>query len=443
MNITLEKTDATNASLKIKLEEADYRPKVGEKLKEYSRKAVVKGFRPGKVPASLIQKMYGKGILVDEINNLLIKSVNDYIKENKLNLVGEPMPNVETSADIDWDTQKEFEFSYRLGLAPEFTVDLSSNFSVVDYEIQLSDKEVNETITNLQNQYHRHTPADTSAEEDTLKGAIQQVSGDFTAPVSIDLKKVSAELLPQLIGLSVGSKVTFELSALGDEEAVAKILGVPAEKVAELTGAFELTVEEIIRHTPAPLDQEFFDRILGKDAVTTEEEFLNKVKEIIQDNYRRESEALLQKNIQESLLNQHAFELPDDFLKKWLVVSNEGKVTEEQVEKEYDLYARELRWNLIKNKIAEENNIQVEHEEVMERTKNMIRQQFGGAVDERMEDLVNNFADNFLKAEKGKNFMNIFNQVFADKVINLVRNRITLEKKPVDVEEFKKIAAEQ
>lgn len=443
MNITLEKKDATNASLKVKLEESDYRPKVGEKLKEYSRKAVVKGFRPGKVPATLIQKMYGKGILVDEINNLLIKSVNDYIKENKLNLVGEPLPNVEKSSDIDWDTQKEFEFSYSLGLAPEFSVDLSEQFKVSAYEIKLDDKEVNETIENLRKQYHRHEHPETSAEEDSLKGELKGKAGDFSAQSSIDIPKVSTEAQAQFIGLSKGSQVTFDLQkAFTDAATLAKVTGLPEEEAAALSGEFEFTVEQITRHTPAPLDQEFFERILGKDAVTTEEEFVAKVREIISENYQRESEALLQRNIQDSLIDQHAFELPDEFLKRWLIASNEGKVTEEQVANEYDAYARELRWNLIKNKIAEENDIKVEHEDVMDKTKTLIRQQFGFPEgDEAMEGTVNSFADNFLKAEKGKNYMNIFNQVFADKVIELVKNKITIEKKPVDVEEFKKVAS--
>jgi trigger factor len=442
LNITLEKTDATNASLKVKLEESDYRPKVGEKLKEYSRKAVVKGFRPGKVPATLIQKMYGKGILVDEINNLLVKSVNDYIKENNLNLVGEPLPNVEKSSDIDWDNQKEFEFSYSLGLAPEFNVDLSDQVKVAAYEIQLSDKEVNETIENLQKQYHRHEHPETSAEGDSLAGELKQKDGDFNAPATISLNQLNAEARPQFLDLSKGSQVNFDLKqAFPDAAIIAAVTGLPEEQAAELSGEFEFTLNEITRHSPAPLDQEFFDRILGKDAVTTEEEFLTKVRGIISDNYQRESDAMLQKDIQETLLNQHAFELPDEFLKRWLLTSNEGKVTEEQVENEYDMYARELRWNLIKNRIAEENDIKVEHEDVQAKTKELIRQQFGFPEgDEAMEGTVNNFADSFLKAEKGKNYMNIFNQVFADKINALVKSKITIEKKPVDVEEFKKIA---
>lgn len=443
MNITLEKSNPTNASLKVKLAQSDYQPKVAEKLKEYSRKAVIKGFRPGKVPASLIQKMYGKGILVEEINHLLTKSVNDYIRDNKLNLVGEPLPNPEESTDIDWDTQKEFEFSYSLGLAPEFAIDLSPAVKVTAYEIELGDKEVTETIERLQKQHHRHSHPETSEEGDTLAGELKQVDGDFSAYISFPLSQVDEEARFLFTGLSTDSKVSFDLrKAFETDETVSLLTGQTRDEAARLSGTFELTVSEITRHDPAPLDQEFFDRILGANAAGSEEEFMNKIREIISGNYQREAEALLNRDVQETLLNQNTFELPDEFLKRWLLVSNEGKVTTEQVEQEYALYARELRWSLIKNKIAEENKIRIEHEEVFGQTRQLIRQQFGlSGPDERMDATIDNFANNYLKAEQGKNYLNIYNQLLSERILTLAKKKIGIEKKTVEVEEFKKLAA--
>ena len=391
--------------------------------------------------------MYGKGILIEEVNQLLTQSVNGYIKENKLNLVGEPLPDVEKGSDIDWDTQKEFEFSYDLGLAPDFTVDLSENVRVTDYEITLDDQEVDDTIEKLRGQYSRPEVAETAEVGDTLSGTLRQVNGEFvTDQVRLVLKEeaVAAELLPRLVGLTKDGQVTFDLeTAFPNREALARATGVSPEAAEALSGEFELTVGEITRPTPSPLDQEFFDRILGKDAASTEAEFRDKLREIIAENYRRETDALLNKNLREDLIRQNAFDLPDEFLKRWLLTSNEGKVTAEQVEGEYDLYARELRWNLIKNKIAEQNDLKVEHEEVMNRTRGMVMQQFGlQANSEAMQDTLDRIADNFLKAEKGKNYMNLFDQVFNDKVLQLVREKITLEKKPVGVEAFKQLALE-
>ncbi|MBC7923684.1 MAG: trigger factor [Ferruginibacter sp.] len=445
MNITLEKKDATQASLKVRLEEADYRPQVGQKLKEYSRKASIKGFRPGKVPPALIQKMYGKGILIEEVNQLLTKSVNDYIKENKLNLVGEPLPDVERSLDIDWDTQKEFEFSYDLGLAPDFTVDLSENVRVTDYEITLDDQEVANTIEKLREQYSRPGEAETAEAGDTLAGVLRQVNGEFIndqARLVLNEEAVAAELLPRLVGLTKDSQVTFDpAQAFPSQEALARATGISPEATEGLTGEFSFTVGGITRPTPSPLDQEFFDRILGKDAAQTEAAFRDKLREIIIGNYRRETDALLNKNLRESLVRQNTFDLPDEFLKRWLLTSNEGKMTAEQVEGEYDLYARELRWSLIKTKIAEENGLKVEHEEVTQRTRSLVMQQFGFQdFPEAMESTLERIADNFLKAEKGKNYLNVFDQVFSDKVLQLVREKITLEKKAVGAEEFKQLA---
>ena len=445
MDITLEKKDATQASLKVRLEEADYRSQVGQKLKEYSRKASIKGFRPGKVPPALIQKMYGRGILIEEVNQLLTQSVNDYIKESKLNLVGEPLPDAARGSDIDWDTQKEFEFSYDLGLAPDFTVDLSPNVRVTDYEITLGDQEVDDTIEKLRGQYSRPEAAETAEVGDTLSGVLRQVDGEFTtdqARLTLEEGVIADELLPRLVGLAKDGRVTFDLkAAFPNREVLARATGVSPEEAEGLAGEFDFTVGEITRPTTSPLDQEFFDRILGKDAVPTEGEFRDKLREIITENYRRETDALLNKNLRESLIQQNAFDLPDEFLKRWLLTSNEGKLTAEQVEGEYDLYARELRWSLIKNKIAEENGLKVEHEEVMHRTRGMVMQQFGlQATSEAMESTLDRIADNFLKAEKGKNYMNLFDQVFNDKVLQLVREKITLEKKPVGVEAFKQLA---
>lgn len=442
MNITLEKANATNASIKVVLEESDYQPKVVEKLKEYGKKASIKGFRPGKVPPALIQKMYGKGVLVDEINNLLTKSVNEYIKESKLNLVGEPLPDVEKGNAIDWDTQKTFEFSYSIGIAPDFTIDLSANQTVASYAINLTDKEIEETLTNLRRQYGQTSNPETSEEGDIVHGTLKQVNGDFNAQVIIPLNQVNKAALSSFVGLSKEGSVIFDIqNTFENEDVLAQVTKLPKEEAAKLDGEFELTISNITRNAPAELNQEFFDKVLGLGTVEGEDAFRTKVKEIIGENYKREADARLNKDIQETLINQHSFELPDEFLKRWLLVTNEGEVTVEQIESEYDLYARELRWSLIKNKIAESNDIKVEHEEVMSRTKDLIRQQFGmGGVNEALESSLDTFADNFLKAEKGKNYMNIYNQVFSDKIFDLVKNKVTIEQKPIEVEEFRKLA---
>jgi trigger factor len=442
LDITLDKQTNTDASIKIKLAEADYQPKVESKLKEYSKKAQIKGFRPGKVPPSLIKKMYGKSVMVDEINQLLTDAVNNYIKENKLPIVGEPLPDTNKAETIDWDTQKEFEFSYNVGLVPDFKVPVDK-LDLTDYQVELSDAELDEAINNLRTRNGEHIHPETSAEGDSLYGKLKQVDGELAKEDAfISLVTLKKDALPQFVGVKKEDTITFDVQNTFEKpETAAHVLGTTTEEAEKLTGTFEFTVTNIERSEPATLNQDFFDKMLGKEKVTTEEEFKSKVKEILQDNYKQGAEKRLSDEIRTQLVDNTEITLPDDFLKRWLKASN-SNVTDEILSKEYTLYVKDLKWSLIKNKLAEENSIKVEHEEVVDKTKNMITQQFASmGMAELPDESLTSYADNYLKAEKGKNYMNLFEQVFTDKVIAQVRSQATIKTQSLSSEEFQKLDA--
>jgi trigger factor len=443
MDIVLEKKDTTNGTIKVNLKESDYQGKVAEKLKEYSKKANIKGFRPGKVPTSLIQKMYGKGILVDEINNLLSSSLNNYIKENKLPIIGDPLPDTDKAAKIDWETQKDFEFNYRIGLVAEFKCEVSEKVKLPKYQIQIDDKVVKETLENLRNQYGKMSNPETTEEGDFIYGELKEVNGDFTSNALVPSNKIKKSEQKKFAGKAKGDKIEFDIEkTFEDTAAIAHVTGLSLDEAKTKKGIFELTVTNINRTELAALDQEFFDKIFGKDTVKTEEEFSLKLKDTITENYARESENLTAREIHDHYVNNTKIELPNEFLKKWLFISNEGKVTEEQIEKEYDQYVGELKWSLIKNKIADENNIKVENEEIMAKTKQMIAQQFGNiAITEELQESFDKIADNYLKQDNGKNYMKMFEQVFFDKVLDLIKSKISFQEKKINVEEFKEIAS--
>jgi trigger factor len=440
LDITLDKQTNTDASIRIKLQEADYQPKVESKLKEYSKKAQIKGFRPGKVPPSLIKKMYGKSVMVDEINQLLSDTVNNYIKENKLPIVGEPLPDTEQAESIDWDTQKEFEFSYHVGLVPDFTVPVDK-LDVTDYQVELSEAELDEAITNLRKRNGETTHPEATAEGDFIYGALRQVDGDISKEDAfISLDTIKKEALAPFVGVSKDQTITFDIGNTFEKaETAAHVIGTTTEEAEKLSGNFEFTVTDIERSEPATLDQDFFDKMLGKDKVTSEDEFRNKVKEILQENYKQGADKRLVEQIQSQLIDTTDITLPDDFLKKWLKASN-SKVNDEVIAKEYNLYVKDLKWSLIKNKLAEENSIKVEHEEVIGKAKNMINQQFASmGMAELPDENLTSYADNFLKAEKGKNYMNIFEQVFTDKVVEQVKSQASVKTQTVSSEEFQKL----
>lgn len=440
MDITLEKKNPTEASIKVNLTEADYQPKVQEKLKEYSRKAQIKGFRPGKVPPALIKKMYGKSIMIDEINHMLSHSVNDYIKDNKLRILGEPLPNTEDADKIDWEHQKDFDFQFEIGLVDDFSYSLEDK-KVTRYEIKVDDESIADTLKNLQKQYGKMTNPEKSEEDDLLFGQLTQVEGEYADKISIPTNLVEEKERKIFIGLSKGDKITFDIEKIfKDKATIADVLNKEVAEADSLTGNFEFEVINVNRQEPSELDQEFFDKIFGKDVVKGEEEFKNKVKETISENYKRETEAYLNKSIQDVLIENTEVALPNDFLKRWLLTSNEGKITEDDIKKEYDAYSREMKWTLIQNKISDDLEIKVENSDVEEKAKEMIREQLGSSgLLEQLGDSMDTFVQNYLQSDKGENYMRLFNQARAEKVFEAIKEKIQVGEKTVDVEEFKKI----
>lgn len=444
LDITLDKKSATEASIKITLNEADYQPKVEEKVKEYRKKANIKGFRPGKVPEGMIRKMYGKAILVDEINNLLSQSVTDYIKENDLRVLGDPLPNTEEAESVDWDNQKEFTFTYDIGMPGEFSYELSEDVKIEAYEIEVDDKVMEETLDNLKNQFGEMENPEASEAGDMLYGELKsEEDGEFAHTGLIAIDDIAEGEQEKFIGLKKGDTVSFDIQkTFKDEDAIAQATGKTAEEAKELKGTFTLSVQNINRRKPAELNQELFDKIFGKDAVKSEEEFIQKVKETIAENYQREAENFTDRKIQDTLLEQTSIELPDEFLKRWLLVANQGKVTPADIEREYDMYTKDLRWNLLLSRIAEENEVNVEHEDVMARVKDMIRQQLAQSGLAGMEDNLDAFAQNYIQGENGQNYMKMHNQVRSEKIMEKVREKISIDKKKVNAEEFRNMISE-
>ena len=451
MDIALEKASDTNASLIITLKPEDYKAEVDKKLKQYGKQVSLKGFRPGHVPASLVQKMYGKGILVEEVNSLLNKSLTNYIRENKLQVVGDPMPNREEADSIDWDAQDEFKFSYELGLASDFTVDLPALGSINRYEIDADDKAVNETIDNLRQQFQAHEHAEESAEGDTLYGELKQLNaaeGDipFETKTALPLAKVAPDDLGTFLNKKKEETFTFTMeTAFPEEKDRALATGAKKEEAANLTGEFSFTIEDITRNAPAELNQEFFDKVLGAGAVSDEESFRTKVKEVIGQNYSRESDNLLRFDIEKTLLENTPISLPDEFLKNWLLTMNEGKFTAEQIEEQYPDFTKSAKLQLIKNRIAEQNQIDVNFEDVMGATRQMVRDQFGfaGGDGGEMDETIDRIAKNYLMDEKnnGQNYTTTFNRVFDDKVIDYIKSQLTVVDQTVSLEEFREKAS--
>ncbi|PMD97579.1 trigger factor [Siphonobacter sp. BAB-5405] len=433
MNITLDKSSTTEASLKIALTPEDYQAGVDKKIKEYSKQANLKGFRPGKVPASVIQRLYGKSILVDEVNETLSKAVNDYLRESKLLVVGDPMPDREKANAIDWDSQKEFEFVYNLGLASDFDVDFTKLPAITSYEIQAGDKEYNDTLVDLKKRMGEHAHVEeVTAAGDLVYGTFTQ--GEYSEKSAIPTDKLTEEAFAGFVGKKKGDVLTFDIQKLFADEKGLKL----ATGREDISGEFEFTIEDITRNQDSELNQEFFDKVLGPGKVSSEEEFKAQLLEIVQENYKRESEFLLRDEVQKTLLDNVQIELPNEFLKQWLIETNQGEITAEEVEKDFDKFARDLRWTLIRNKVAEAADIKVETEDVNTYAEAMVRQQFGIYGDDNgMGDVIKKVAQNYLQENKGQNYMNVFNRVYGGKTMDFILTQIQPNVEKIDVDTFK------
>lgn len=451
MEITLNKLNNTEGVIKIRLTEGDYQPHVEEKVKDYSRKANIKGFRQGKVPAGVIKKMFGKSILVDEVNQVLTHKLTEYIRENNLKILGEPLPNQELARQIDWDSQKDFEFEYQIGMVGDFQYNLSKDDKVIAFPIEVDDKVINETIEDLKIRFGKVSYPEGSETGDNLFGELRSAETKEDGEpafkkefLSINTNKVDKAVQPKFLGVKKDDVVEFELEkAFANKDALTELLGESEAEAKAVKGPFQFKVANVTRTQPAELNQELFDRVFGKDTVTTEEEFIAKVRETIAENYQRESQHFLDHNIEDYFLANTNIDLPEDFLKTWLKARSDGKVTDAVLEEEFDAYKRSLKWDIVKNRIADDHNISVETEEVRDRAKQLIISQFGGqAFADQIADRLDGITDNYLQHEDGQNFMKLYNQLRSEKILNYIKEQITIEEKKVSVDEFRKITAE-
>ncbi len=447
MNITRENIDDLNAVLKVEIRKPDYEERVENVLKDYRKKANIKGFRPGMVPIGLIKKMYGKAVQIDEINKIVTENIQKYIADEKLEILGDPLPKPDEQEAIDFDTQEDFTFSFELGLAPAFELNLTKKNKVAQYDIIIDEKMRNEYIESYTRRYGELRNADESGEKDVLKGKIEAIDEEGnvipegpSAPetsLSIDIIR-DKKIKKQFLAKSKDDSIDFDIKkAFPNETEIAGLLHKKKEEVAEIGSNFRFTINEISRFYPAEPGTELFNRIYGEGVVNSEEEFMKKIEEEIAGNLKRESEYKLMLDIKTLTLEKNDFQLPEEFLKKWLLRVNEN-TTAEQIEKEFDSFRKDLRWQLLRNKIARDNDIKITEEELLAEAANVTRYQFRQyglfyATDEQ----INNYAKETLKREEDAK--RIAEKILEERVTLILKDLVKLESKSVTVEEFNKL----
>jgi trigger factor len=450
MNISQEKIDNLNTVVKININPEDYQPRVEKAMKDHAKKAKMPGFRPGMVPVAHIKKMYGKSILVDEINNMLSDTLNKYLDEEKLEVLGQPLPKVDDKKEYNWDFADNFEFNYEVGLAPEFDIDFSSKDKLTQHVIKVDDETLASRIKNIRRSYGKMTNPDVSADDDVLYAELAQLSPDGSVfedginnIASVRLDQIQdAKIKKSLIGLKKGDELVFDINKAFDNDAakVAGLLKIEEDEAADLKSNFKLTVKNVNRLEEGDLNQEFFDKLFGEGVVTDEAGFKAKITEELEMMMTQDAERKLQDDIYNYSIDKVKFELPDAFLKRWLKATNE-KLTEEELEGGYADFAKNLKWTLIENKLMKDNNIDIKYEEVFEFAKGSLDQQFRMYSPQALSDeQLGQYTVQYLQNKENAN--KIFEQVKALKVFDYIKSVITLDKKDILFTDFNKLAAQ-
>jgi trigger factor len=441
MDITKHDIDQLNAEIKINLTPADYETRVNEAIKKVQRQASMPGFRPGKVPAGIIKKQYGTQILVDEINKLLNDAIHKYIEDNKIDILGNPLPKDQTS--VDFEKQKDFEFTYQVGLAPQFDVSLGAKDTFTFKTVKVDDELVDKYIKDVRRNYGKPTNPETASEKDVVFVDINELdeTGAIKAGGIFKSTSLSAERLTnekakaKLIGAKKEDKIVINADELY-ETALDKSVSLGLDKeVAENTHCdLQLTVKNIARMDDAELNQELFDKVYGPGKITSEEEFRNKIREELSMMFHADSERFLKTEVENQLVNKLNLQLPDEFLKRWLMAVNEKPVTKEELEKDYPNYAKAMQWRLIENKIIKDNHLKVDAEEAQEEAKAFIRGEYARYGQTPQDEEVEKIAKDLLSKEKEA--QRIFENLYSKKVLGLIREKCTLETKEVSYDEF-------
>jgi len=439
MNITKKDIDKLNAVVTVDIKKEDYSEKVSTVLNNYRKTANIPGFRKGHVPMGMVQKQYGKAVLVEEVNKLLQDSLNTFLTEEKLNVLGNPLPKNE--AEIDWNSD-DFSFEFELGLTPEFDVDVKGK-SVTNYKIVADDKMLDNQVKTIRKQYGKLISKTVVAKDDEVTGTFtaSEKNIDKKATFGTDVIKGKKQL-SAIMGAKVGDVVTLKTKGMfADDHDNQKYLGVEHDDAHGLDIEVSLKIEEVNTREMAELNQELFDKLFGEAVVSSEKELKAKIKEDAEKQFEQQSDQKLLNDVVESLIDNTKFRLPDTFLQKWIQLSGENPLTEEEAKAEYERSEKGLRYQLIEGKLRAENNLQVSFDELKEYSRTMIKGQMAqfGQMDPSEEEIDGIVARILSNQDEVKR---LNEQLNTNKLLQFFKENAKLKTKEITYDKFIKEAYE-
>jgi trigger factor len=444
MEIGFEKKEDLSAEIKVSLVSADYADVVEKALKTLKNKVNVPGFRPGMVPVGMIKKLYGKSVLSDEIGKITIDALFKYLDEQKIGYLGQPLPSLSKNEAIDWDNQKDFVFYYDLGLSPEFDLTIPSD-AFTSYQVEVGDDVLDKEINKLKERNGRNINPDVVEEKDFVMGTATELTAPgevkengVTKTIYVFSEKIEdADAKSKIIGAKVGDVLELDVKKLYKDAITAGIyLGVKAEEVDALSSLFRFEVTTINRMAPAEMDVEFFDKVFGEGQVTTEEEFKDRLRGFLKNDLQSESNAMLLNAIRKGIMDANMFELPDEFLKRWLKVKNEDnkKVDVEEIINDYDNNKQYIRWEIIRNKIVTKYEVNLEEGELMDAARvdvmNRVTKMGYQLPPERIDEFAKTLLSNQEEADK------LINGILETKALRKIQDEATIVESAIGYDEY-------
>lgn len=436
MNITKEQIDELNAVVKVAVTKDDYQEKVDKILKDYRKQANIPGFRKGQVPMGLIKKQYGKAVLVDEVNKLIQDNLNKYLTEEKLDVLGNPLPKQQDG--FDWD-KEEFDFEFELGLAPNFDVPLKTKKAITHYKIVADKKMIDEQVERIQKQYGKLVSKNEAGKKDEITGTFKNDEEEIDHKTTLEFNMLkSKKAIESLVGKKVGDVITLKTKGLFKEDnSLTSALGITADKAEKLNIEISFSIKEINEREPAALNQELFDKLFGPDAVKSEKELKERIKEDSEKQFEQQSDQKLLNDVTEYFIENTKFDLPTGFLTKWIQMTGENPLTEEQASEEYEKSEKGLRYQLIEGKVIKDNDIQIQFDELKEFAKGFIKSQMAqyGQLNPAEEELDTIAARVMSNQDEVKR---LSEQLMSQKLLNLYKEKANLKAKEVTYENFVK-----
>ena len=452
MKVTLNKTNNVNGIIAIELEKPDYQNNVDKSLNQFRHKANIPGFRQGKVPKGIIQKMYGKSILAEEINKLVSNELYKYIKDNNLNILGEPLPNEEEQKTINFDKDEKFEFKFDIALAPEFELSLNKKDKLTYYNVKLEDDLLAKQYDAYKQNYGTYKKVDSEAlDTDLIKGKITEIDNGEPKENLLEIENgiimpsyiKDEETKKKFVGAKVGDSIVFNPKTAYDNNVaeIASLLQISKDDVKEVNSDFTFEIQEITRYQEAEMNQELFDKVLGEGVVSSEEDFKSKVAEMLSNQFRPATDNLFMKSARKLILEKlKDIEFPDAFLKRWLLVANE-KNTEESIETDYPKIAEDLKFHLSKEKIVKEQDIKIENTDVEAFAAEVAKAQFAQyGMSNVPADIFENYVKRMLDDQN--TVRNMYDQVVENKVMDWLKQTVKVNEKNISSKDFEKLVSE-